>query len=415
MEKSNEKIERNDAESLSLESTHRRRTSILQEVFMFLLTVFISSAASYLYQKEAIQTAGIAIIAAAGCGSVWFSIERSREDGSFLFDNEEHLGRFMVIYLISLWGSILFPLLPTGGWPYLVIFIGLMLFSNQIIGLSASSVLLMISVMIQGSDVSTFFVYFVSGLVGITVFSYIDKSFKIWLPLLCSLLVQFVCLSVQEVLFVNEVLHVQMFTIPAVNTLVCLILLLILLKFFSFSIIYGSRDIYMDINDPECPLLVELKAFSKDEYYHAIHTAYLCDRIAKRLDMDDAVVKACGYYHRIGTIKGENSWENVNSILQEYNFPLEVQTILKEYIDGSERILSRETVVLLFCDTMISSINYLFSKDSQIVLDYDKIISAIFKKKLESGIIDHSRISFGEMQEMKKILVEEKLYYDFLR
>ena len=48
-------------------------------------------------------------------------------------------------------------------------------------------------------------------------------------------------------------------------------------------------------------------------------------------------------------------------------------------------------------------------------LDYNKIINTIFKKKLESGIIDNSSISFGELQEMKKILVEEKLYYDFLR
>lgn len=404
MEKNNKKTE-----------SKCRRMNTLQEVLMFLLTVSVSAVSSSLYQKGTIQTAGMTMIAAAGCGSVLFSIERSREEGSFLFDNEEHLGRFMIIYLISLLGSILFPLLPAGGWPYLVIFIGLMLFSNQMIGLSAGSVLLMISVMIQGSNASTFFIYFVGGLVGITVFSYIDKSFKIWLPLLCSLLIQLVCLSVREVLFVNEVLHMQMFTIPAVNVLVCLILLLILLKYFSFSIIYGSRDIYMDINDPECPLLVELKEFSKNEYYHAIHTAYLCDRIAKKLNMDDAVVKACGYYHRIGMIKGENSWENVSSTLQEYNFPTEVQTILKEYIDRSERILSRETVVLLFCDTMISSVNYLFSKDPQIVLDYDKIISAIFKKKLESDIIDYSRISLGELREMRNILVEEKLYYDFLR
>lgn len=415
MEKSNEKLERDDAENLSLESKHRRWTNTLQKGLMFLLTVIISAAASFMYQKEVIQAAGIAIIAAAGCGSVIFSLERSREESSFLFDNEEHLWRFLIIYIIALLGSILFPLLPVGGWPYLVIFIGLMLFSNQIIGLSAGSVLLMVSIMIQGSDISSFFVYFIGGLVGITVFSYVDKSFKIWLPLLCSLLVQLVCLSVQEVLFVNEVLHVQMFTIPAVNIMVCLILLMILLKFFSFSIIYGDRDIYMDINDPECPLLVELKAFSKDEYYHAIHTAYLCDRIAKRLDMDDAVVKACGYYHRIGTIKGKNSWENVSSTLQEYNFPFEVQSILKEYIDQSERILSRETVVLLFCDTVISSVSYLFSRESEIDMDYQKIICAIFKKKLESGIIDYSRISLGELQEMKKILVEEKLYYDFLR
>lgn len=387
----------------------------VEKIFLFLFTIIVSGTAAYLYHRETIQIAGIVLIVTAGCGSVWFLIARSIQEGTFLFDNGDHFERFMVIYVISLLGSILFPMLPTGGWPYLVIFIGLMLFSNQMIGLSAGSMFLMISVMIQESNANTFFIYFIGGLVGIMIFSYVDKTFRIWLPLLVSLLVQMVCLSIQEVLFANEVLHLQMFTVPAVNILVCLILLMILLKFFSFSIIYSNRDIYMDINDPECPLLVELKAFSKDEYYHAVHTAYLCDRIAKRLKLDDAAVKACGYYHRIGIMSGENCWENVSGKLQEYHFPNEVQTILKEYIDMNERIISKETVVLLFCDTVISSITYLFSKDSQAQMDYQKIISTIFKKKIESGMLDYCKLSFGELQEMKKILMEEKLYYDFLR
>lgn len=387
----------------------------IENIFLFLFTIIVSALAAYFYHMETIRIAGVIIIVTAGCGCVWFGIEKSSQEKSFLFDNEEHFGRFMAVYLLALLGSVAFPMLPVGGWPYLVIFIGLMLFSNQMIGISVGSVLLMISFMLQGSDASTFFIYFIGGLVGITAFSYVDKSFKIWLPLLVSLSVQMVCLSIQEVLLVNEVLNIYMFIIPAVNIMVCLILLLILLKYFSFSIIYGSRNIYMDINDPECPLLVELKTFSKEEYYRAVHTAYLCDRIAKRLNLDYAVVKACGYYHRIGIMRGENNWENVSAILQEYKFPIEVQTILQEYIDKNEIIISKETVVLLFCDTVISSISYLFSQNSQANMDYQKIITAIFKKKLESGMIDYSRLTFGELQEMKKILVEEKLYYDFLR
>ena len=358
----------------------------IENIFLFLFTIIVSALAAYFYHMETIRIAGVIIIVTAGCGCVWFGIEKSSQEKSFLFDNEEHFGRFMAVYLLALLGSVAFPMLPVGGWPYL-----------------------------QGSDASTFFIYFIGGLVGITVFSYVDKSFKIWLPLLVSLSVQMVCLSIQEVLLVNEVLNIYMFIIPAVNIMVCLILLLILLKYFSFSIIYGSRNIYMDINDPECPLLVELKTFSKEEYYRAVHTAYLCDRIAKRLNLDYAVVKACGYYHRIGIMRGENNWENVSAILQEYKFPIEVQTILQEYIDKNEIIISKETVVLLFCDTVISSISYLFSQNSQANMDYQKIITAIFKKKLESGMIDYSRLTFGELQEMKKILVEEKLYYDFLR
>ncbi len=407
--------ENQDLKDIDMTSGQKGWTTLVQEVILFLLTITVSALAACYYQRPKTEAAGIAILAGIGFGCIWFTMERSREDGTYLYDNEKHVGRFTVIYLISLGGSILFPLLPIGGWPYLAVFVGLMLFSNQMVGFLSGSTLLMISILIQGGSGASFFVYFISGFVGIMVFSYVNETFRIWLPLFVSLVIQLVCLSIQEVLYANEVLSLSMFAIPAVNLLVSVILLLILLKFFSFSIIYKERDIYVDINDPECPLLVELKNFSKEEYYHAIHTAYLCDRIAKKINYDDALVKACGYYHRIGAIKGENTWENAEEILRENKFPAEVQRVLKEYLDSGERILSKETVLLLFCDTVISSIHYLFSKEPKAELDYQKIINTIFKKKLESGIINYSGASFGELQEMKKILVEEKLYYDFLR
>ena len=389
----------------------------LQEVILFLMTGAATGLAAWLYGKTVIEITGVVVLALLGVSGVIFAIEQSQEADSFLFDNKEHLGRFLVLYLLALAGSLVFPLLPAGGWPYLAAFIGLMLFSNQIVGLSSAAVLLLVTCLLYTGNNGNiaFYVYFVGGLAGLVVFSYLNVSFKVGLPILVSLMVQMVCLAVQEVLLVNEQLKLQLFLIPALNLLVSLILLLILLKYFSFSIIYKNRDLFMDINDPECPLLVELKNASKEEYYHAVHTAYLCDRIAKRLKLDDAMVKACGYYHRIGIIKGEVNWENTQLILEENRFPQQVKDVLREYLDSTEQMVSKETIILLFSDTVITSISYLFSKDPQIEIDYPKIINGIFKKRVESGMIDQSNLTFGEFQEMKKILLEERLYYDFLR
>ena len=389
----------------------------LQEVILFLMTGAATGLAAWLYGKTVIEITGVVVLALLGVSGVIFAIEQSQEADSFLFDNKEHLGRFLVLYLLALAGSLVFPLLPAGGWPYLAAFIGLMLFSNQIVGLSSAAVLLLVTCLLYTGNNGNiaFYVYFVGGLAGIVVFSYLNVSFKVGLPILVSLMVQMVCLAVQEVLLVNEQLKLQLFLIPALNLLVSLILLLILLKYFSFSIIYKNRDLFMDINDPECPLLVELKNASKEEYYHAVHTAYLCDRIAKRLKLDDAMVKACGYYHRIGIIKGEVNWENTQFILEENRFPQQVKDVLREYLDSAEQMVSKETIILLFSDTVITSISYLFSKDPQIEIDYPKIINGIFKKRVESAMIDQSNLTFGEFQEMKKILLEERLYYDFLR
>ena len=149
------------------------------------------------------------------------------------------------------------------------------------------------------------------------------------------------------ILFVNAKLSFGQFTIPAVNLMVSCILLLVSLKMFSSTVIHRYRERYMEINDPECPLLVQLKEKSKEEYYHAIHTAYLGDKIAKSLEIDDAAVKACGYYHRIGMLRGENTWENVSAICDQYHFPPKTKSILKEYVDADSKVVSKETIVVL--------------------------------------------------------------------
>lgn len=393
-----------------------RETDRLQEAGIFFLSVLISGVAAFLYGYSEKEIIKIVIMACVSTGCVVFAIEESRIFNTFLFDNSENMWRFTILYFFFLTGSVVFPMFPSGGWPYVAIFTGLMLFSGQLVAVCAGCNLLFISMLLTpASSTDLFLIYFISGIAGILLFSGLDENFKVWLPIMIALMIQFVCFCLHEVLMVNDVFRPEMFLVPGVNILINLILLLILLKFFSFSIIYRTRDTYMDINDPECPLLVKLKEFSKEEYFHAIHTAYLCDRIAKRLGLDDAAAKAGGYYHKIGILKGENSFENVKLILQDYQIPDKVMIILKEYLIKEENIVSKETAILLISDTIISSISYLFSKDANASLDYEKLIQAVFKKKLESGILNHNALSLGEVEEIKKILMEEKLYYDFLR
>lgn len=125
MEKSNESKALKDT---GKEGSQKKGAAFISEGALFLVTIVVSALAAYYYQKPQIEIAGIAILAGVGFGCTWFAMERSREDGTYLYDNEKHPGRFTVIYLFCLGASVLFPFLPTGGWPYLVVFVGLMLF-----------------------------------------------------------------------------------------------------------------------------------------------------------------------------------------------------------------------------------------------------------------------------------------------
>lgn len=382
---------------------------------MFVLSGGIALAGSLLYGNNTEEMIRNTVMVLTGTGVVIFAFSMSEINGLFIYRNEGKYSRFTMMYLGSLIASVFLPYLPVKGWPFLVLFVLLGVFSNGVTGVVAGSTCLLVAVNLSSGTFSVFWLYFISGVVGVLVFSTLNDDFHVGLPLFISLSILTLCLTANVILFSQEQLSFGQFMIPIVNLMVCCILLLISLKMFSSAVIHRNREKYMDINDPEFPLLVQLKDMSKEEYYHAIHTAYLSDRIARRLGLDDAAAKACAYYQRIGKLRGENTWENVSAICNEYHFPPNTKKILKEYVDESEKIVSKETVVVLFADCIVSSILYLFEKDPTAQLDYAQIIDTVFQKKLETDELWGSEISLGQIRSMQKIFVEEKLYYDFLR
>lgn len=388
---------------------------ILSFGLMFVLAGGITLAGSLLYDRSAETLIRNTVMVLAGTGIVIFAFTNEEINHRFIYRNDGKYARFAAMYLASLIASAFLPYLPVTGWPFLVIFVLLGVFSDGITGLAAGSVCLLLSVNFASGPFSVFWLYFISGATGILVFSTLNEDFNVGLPMFISLAILTLSLTANVILFSQEQLSVAQFTIPAINLIVCCILLLVSLKFFSTLVIHRNREKYMEINDPEFPLLVQLKDMSKDEYFHAIHTAYLSDRIARRLGLNDAAAKACAYYQRIGKLKGDNTWENVSAICNEYHFPASTKKLLKEFVDDSERIVSKETVVVLFADCIVSSILYLFEKDPKAELDYAQLVDTVFQKQLETDELWGSQISLSQIREMKKIFVEERLYYDFLR
>lgn len=382
---------------------------------MFFITLLGTGLCSFFFGQETATILRNLVTAGISTGVVLFLMAEAKENDLYDYDNRAYYERFFLCYLIGLLTAFVCGKLPAGGWPFAAIFVLLSLFSNSLIGICTGSTLLMVSVLLSGAQIGIFFLYFVSGIVAVCVFRELDENYKVGIPTVVSLLVLLVTMTAEMILFENARLNLELFMIPLLNVILTGILLLVILKVFSYLVIYKYRDRYMEINDPECQLLVQLKDKSREEYYKAVHTAYLSDKIARKLGLNDKVAKAGGYYHRIGCLKGENSWENVRQIGEEYCFPPEVLAVLKEYLESGRKIIQKETAVIYFADAVVNSILFLIAKDSSVKLDYDQIIETVFRKKQESPQFQECRISIGELNQMKKLFKEEKLYYDFLR
>ncbi|MDE7428525.1 MAG: hypothetical protein K2N00_04525, partial [Lachnospiraceae bacterium] len=251
-------------------NTQQQNSNIIKRIVIFTLLFPVAGGiawlGSMLYRSNTDLMIRNVVMILAGTGIVIFSFVMSEINGFFIYRNEGRYGRFSLTYLIALVIAVFLPYLPVAGWPFLVIFVLLAMFSNGMTGLVAGSLCLLLAVNFAGCDYAIFWLYFISGMAGILVFANLDEEFKVAIPMFLSMMILALCLTANVVLFSQEKLSVGQFMIPAINLMVCCILLLVSLKMVSSAVIHRYRDKYMELNDPEYPLLVQLKELSKEEY-----------------------------------------------------------------------------------------------------------------------------------------------------
>ncbi len=346
---------------------------------------------------------------------VQFAKGRSRLADDYLYDNKNKGGRFSIAYLVLYAAACLFPLFTQLGWPFLSIAVVLTLFSNALVGMVSFTALLTISSLLGGVSMHVFMMYFICGICAVVLFSALDESFRVEVPMILTCLVYIVSMSANLIITRNANLSFEMLIVPIISLFLNIVLILMFLWYCNTRIVSRLKGRYMEINDPEFELMVRIKEAGMTHYYHAIHTAYLCNKLAVRLHMNADAVRAAGFYHDAGVIHRTDSKEGLLAVVRdEYRFPQEVCSILEEYKTGGS-IATKEAAVLLMSVTVIDTIMSLFEKDKNARVNYPELIEGLFQKKTDKGIFRHCNISIEEMGLMKKILTEENLYYDFLR
>jgi hypothetical protein len=192
-----------------------------------------------------------------------------------------------------------------------------------------------------------------------------------------------------------------------------MVLLFLILKYFSGIAMYLLQDKYAEINDQEFPLLVKLREENKEEYFQAVHRTYLGERIARRLGINDKAVKGCCYYYKMASdTVSVNDTEQV-PVVDYYDFPQDLKDLIAECAKG--KYGSKESCVVLTSDKVIEQIKKAQNQYGKDEVPYEKVISYIFYHMLHGSQLADCDISIRELGIMEKVFREEKLYYDFLR
>lgn len=324
------------------------------------------------------------------------------------YDNGEHVFRYFLCLGIGLAVAFACGFLPVSGWPFLLVFVMLALFSNMSVGILSATSLLLISVLLSGTDAGGFALYFISGVFAVSFFRHLGEDFKIGIPLFLSIFCLLVCETANVVLVANARPDFEMFVIPVVNVIISSILLLGCLKMFSSMVVYKHREKYLDVIDSENPVIARMRERDRDEYMHCVHTTYFCERIGKRLGLEVEALKGAGYYYRLG---GE-----LTQMLEDRQFPPNAREILLDYRNREQGVKKKETAVLFCSDMVVSAVQQAIekSKDGG-QADFDRVIDDLFGTLFRDKTFDKCDISLGELRTMQQIFKEEKLYYDFLR
>ena len=359
-----------------------RREPLESALQKILFTVMGLAAAGFLFRREYI---------------------RDRLD----YDNAEHPFRFWASLAVCIAAACVCGFLPAGGWPFPVIYLILSLFGSTNVGILSASVLLMVSVFAGGADVIVFFLYFISGIFVAALFYCYEGELKIGQPLFLSMLCLLLCETAGIVLTDNNRLNFESFVIPVSNIIISGILMAGCMKVFSSTVFYRYREKYLELNDTGNPMLVQLKDTAREAYFQSVHTAYFCERIARRLSLDADALKCAGYYHKVDKV--------ITDFLEKEKFPPAAEAVLREYMDKKTPIQAKETAVLLCSDAVVAAVTLFLSKNGDKHPDYDKIIDVVFGHLIDSGTFNNCDISLRELKTMQKKFKEEKLYYDFLR
>ena len=369
----------------------------------------------YFLKLSVYALAGWVLLSGFGGFLSVFSYYIANKKKNLFWWNIGHPGRYtllLILFQMCLTALFYLPFLTI---PLSAICVILTLFSNGFCGIISYLFFLVEAAFVSGLTLNQIIVLTLAGVAGAALFQSLDKQFRYGGVLFAYLTGDFVCYSLYYVAGQTGTGLGDALLYTAIRLFTALILILIFLKAAAKLSIYRDDDFFARINDPGYQLLNQLKETDKATYFHVVHTAYLSDKIARRIGANAALAKAGGYYHKIGVLKGKDTMKNTILVGEENGFPDSLMKLLKEYGFRNPSTISKEAAIVQLSDALVASIVHMFQKNKNSNLDYEAIVDTIIKIKMDRGDWNVCELTMEDLSGIKAGFAEERMYYDFLR
>ncbi len=341
---------------------------------------------------------------------------KERKTDSLRGDNKDHPVRFILFFIGALLLSAGSAFLPELIFPTAGVCLILAVLSNLQTGIAMAVVLNALPLLLNEKSFEYYLFGVLTALLLLVLILRDNTEHKVVEPLIIYALV-YITLYTALIVLKRQSIVPALIINPAVGLLLNLILSAVCGVMVRQNIAQ-KKDNVESIVDPEFFLLLRLKGENRDEYKRAIHTAYLCDRMADRLGKNRLLLKGGGFYHRIGVLEPESGdlAQDCRFLMEDSAFPEELVELVAEYHDESREDISAEASILFLSDRVITEILKRFSEGEEDI-NYNRMIDTIIGDLVSKpgGRLQKSGLTVHDLYRIRKYLKEEKLYYDFLR
>ena len=289
--------------------------------------------------------------------------------------------------------------LPIAGWPYGLVYIIFTLYTSTLDACIYPSLLLVILSFLKASgNEADWLAYFFLGMVVCILFTKWkeEKNTNYSIAVFCCCFL--ICQCVFHVLSHGIRIDLERLIILIANLLITLILYVVILKEYLKNILERYADTYSILNEPTNPLLEQFKEVQPREYMLRIHTAYFCERIAGQIGVSPEPIRCATLYL---------------SMQDKADFPPKVRQIWEEYEQNTRGLITTDTLILIASEKVVTALSLYIDKHGK-KENYQTEIDTILTLMEKKQICYQSNVTYRDWQMIKKVFLEEKLYYDFL-
>lgn len=376
----------------------------LISVAIVLVMTCIVLGASKLYGFNLSGCIQVCIIALIPGIFTFVSFFISKENKSLYYNNGKYFYRFCIVYGACFIISLFLPLISSTGWLFPVMMTSLALFSCSEVGLISGIGLLAMTSFIAGVSFPIFVLYVIAGGFSVVIFSKPDENLKITIPLISSLFVLLLVLVCQIVFYISGISNVESFVIPLVNVFLHALIYICMFRIYSKTSINPGRERLMIIGDQTYEGFAMLKESNLLEYTLAIHSAHFAELIATKIGCSPILCKCgCYYYSMNNTDDG---------YIGEIKIPNNLSFLLNELHDKSfdDAFHSKEYYSVIVSRKVINIVIQCQNDE-----DPEYKLNSFFDDFINDEIWIKSDITLSEFNIIRKLFIEEKMYYSFIK